>query len=61
MVMALFLKNILKIQQNSTELSIEHWFSICVHFDLDLGDITVVEGHDTPFRRGQQLRNLIKI
>ena len=32
-----------------------HGFSVCVHCDLDLGDMTLAQGHDTPLGYGQQL------
>ena len=37
---------IIQIQQG--ELWSGHWFWVCAHCDLDLGDITLGQGHDTP-------------
>ena len=37
-------------------------FWVCVHCDLDLGDMTLGQGHDTPLGHGQQLWwNIIQI
>ena len=43
---------ILKIQLDSQELWPEHGFG-CVHCDLDLGDMTLDQGHNTPSCHGQ--------
>ena len=51
--------NIIQIQLGSEELWPGHGFSVCVHCDLDLGDITLGQGHDTPLRHGQQLCEII--
>ena len=45
----------LEIGQGSTKLWPEHGFPVCVHCDLDLGDMTLGQGHDTPLGHGQQL------
>ena len=34
-------------------------FSICAQCDLDLEDMTLGQGHDTPFRYRQQLREIL--
>ena len=47
--------NDIKIQHISEELWPGHRFEVCVYCDLDLGDMTLGQGHDTPFGRGQQL------
>ena len=47
--------NIIQIQHGSEELWPRHRFGVCVHCDLDLGDITLAQGHDTPLGHGQQL------
>ena len=31
------------------------WILVCVHCHLENGDMTLVQGHDTPFGHGQQL------
>ena len=37
-----------QIQHGSEELLPGHTFWACVHCDLDLGDMTLGQGHDTP-------------
>ena len=32
---------------------------VCVHYDLDLGDLTFVQGHDTPLGHGRQLCEIL--
>ena len=32
---------------------------VCVHCDLDLGDMTLRQGHDTPLGHGQQLCEIL--
>ena len=34
-------------------------FWMCVHFDLDLGDMTLSQGHDTSLGHGQQLCEIL--
>ena len=34
-------------------------FPVCVHCDLDLGDMTLGQGHDTPLGYGQQLCEIL--
>ena len=34
-------------------------FWVCVHYDLDLGDMTLGQGHDTPLGHGQQLCEIL--
>ena len=52
---------IIQIQQNSEELWPGHGFSVCVHCDLDLGDMNLVEGHDTPLGHGTTIVWIIQI
>ena len=35
------------------------WFWVCVHCDLDTGDVTLGQGHDTPLGPGQQLFEIL--
>ena len=51
--------NIIKIQLGTEELCPEHRFSIYVHCDLNLGDMTLGQGHDTPLKNGQQLCEIL--
>ena len=46
---------LLQIQHGSMELWPERGFSVCMHSDLDLWDMTLVQGHDTPLGHAQQL------
>ena len=32
---------------------------LCVHFDLDLGGMTLGQGHETPLGNGQQLCEIL--
>ena len=45
--------NIIQIQLGSEELWPEQEFWLCVHCDLDLGDMTLVKIHDTHWGHGQ--------
>ena len=36
-----------------------HGIRVCVHFDLDLGGMTLGQGHDTPLGHGQQLCEIL--
>ena len=36
-----------------------HGFWICVHCDLDLGDMTLCQGHNTSLRYGQKLCKIL--
>ena len=47
--------NIFQIQLRNEELRPGHRFLVCVHYDLDHGDMTLGQGHDTPLDHGQQL------
>ena len=49
--------NIIQIQHDSKALWLEHGFGapVCMHCDLDLGNMTLIQGHDTPFVHGHQL------
>ena len=47
--------NIIQIQLGSEELWPGHGVLVWVHWDLDLGDMTLGQGHDTPLGHGQQL------
>ena len=51
--------NIIQIQLGSEELWPGHGFPVCVHCDLDLGDMTLGQGHDTPLGHGQQLCEIL--
>ena len=45
--------NIIQIQLGNEELWPGHGFSVCVHCDLDLGDMTLSQGYDTSFGHRQ--------
>ena len=45
--------NIIQIQHGSEELWPVHGFWVCGHCDLDLGDMTLGQGHDTSLGHGQ--------
>ena len=47
--------NIIKIQNGSKELWPRPGFWTCVHSKLEIENITLVKGQDTPFGHGQQL------
>ena len=47
------------IQHGSEEIWPKHGFSVCVYCDLDLGDMTLAQGHDTPLGHGQQLCEIL--
>ena len=51
--------NIIQIQLGSEELWPGHGFPVYVHCDLDLGDMTLGQGHDTPLGHGQQLCEIL--
>ena len=51
--------NIIEIQHGSEELWPGHGFSVNMHCDLDLGDMTLGQGHDTPLSHGQQLCEIL--
>ena len=51
--------NIIQIQHGSEELWTGHGFWVCVHCDLDLGDMTLCQDHDTPSGHGQQLCEIL--
>ena len=51
--------NIIKIQLGNEELWPGHGFSVYVHCDLDLGDMTLSQGHDTLLGHGHQLCEII--
>ena len=40
------------MQHGSEELWPGHGFSVCVHYDLDLGTMTFGQGHDTSLGNG---------
>ena len=44
-----------QVQLGCEELWPGHRFWVCVHCDLDLGDMTLGQGHATPLGHGQQL------
>ena len=47
--------NNIQIQNCSKELWPGHIFWLCVHSRFDLGEMTSIQGHDTPLGHGQQL------
>ena len=51
--------NIIQIKFRSEELWPGHGFWVCVHCGIDLGDLTLVQGHDTPLGHGQQLCEIL--
>ena len=53
--------NIIQIQHISEELWPGQGFWVCVHCDLDLGDMTLCQDHDTvtPLSNGQQLCEIL--
>ena len=53
------MSNIIQIQPGSEELQPVHGFLVCVHCDLDLGDMTLGQGHGTPLGHGQQLCEIL--
>ena len=53
--------NIIQIQLGSEELWPGHRYLVCVHCDLDLRDMTLGQGHDTPLGHGQQLCEILSI
>ena len=50
---------LIHIQHGSKELWLGHRFRVCVHCDLELRDMTVIWGHDTPFSHGQKLCEIL--
>ena len=51
--------NIIQIQLGSDELWPRPGFWVYVHYDLDVGYMTLGKGHDTPLSHGQQLCKLL--
>ena len=51
--------NIIQIKLGSEGLWPGHGFSVCVHCDLDLGDMTLDQGHGTPLGHWQQLCEIL--
>ena len=51
--------NIIQIQLCSEELWPGHGLPVYVHCDLELGDMTLGQGHDTPLGHGQQFCEII--
>ena len=49
----------MKIQHGSVELWPGHRFWVCVHYEIDLEDIALGQGHDTPLGHGQQLCEIL--
>ena len=49
----------MKIQLGSKEIWPGHEFWVCVHYDLDLGHMTLGKGHDTLLGHGQQLCEIL--
>ena len=50
---------IIQIQLDSEELLPRHGFWVCVHCDLDLGNMTLSKSHDTPLGHGKQLCEIL--
>ena len=53
--------NIILIQHGSKEPWPGHRFWLCVHFDLELGNMTLATNHDTPFGHGQPIWKILSI
>ena len=51
--------NIIQIQHGKEELWPGRRFWVCEHYKLDLWDITLGQGHDTPLGHGQQLCEML--
>ena len=51
--------NIIQIQLNSKKLWYRQRFYLRVHFDLDHGNLTLDQGHDTPLGRVQQVCEIL--
>ena len=51
--------NIIQIQYGSEELWPGHGFWVCAYCDLDIGGMTLGQGHDTPWGHGQQLCEIL--
>ena len=51
-------KNI-QIQLGSEELWPGHGFSVCLHCDLNLGDMNLDQGHSIPLGHGQDLCEIL--
>ena len=50
--------NIIPFQHKCRESWPGHWFYLCVHCYLDLGYMSIGQGHGTPLNHGQQLWNV---
>ena len=51
--------NIILIQLGSYELWPRHGFLVCVHCDLDIGEMTLGQDHDTSLGHGQQISEIL--
>ena len=51
--------NIIQTQHGSDELWPGHEFIVCMHCDLDIGVITLGQGHDIPLGHGQQFYEIL--
>ena len=49
----------IQIQHGSEELWPRHGFCVCVHCDLDLGDMTLGQGQDTPLGHGKHMCEIL--
>ena len=49
----------IQIKHDSEELWPGHEFSVYMHCDLDLGDMTLGQGHDTPLGHGTQMCEIL--
>ena len=51
--------NIISIQHGSKELWPGHRFWLCVHCDLELGNMALATNHDIPFGHGQHMWKIL--
>ena len=52
------MSNIIQIEHGREEM-VRIRFGVCVHCDLDLGDMTVSQGHSTPLDQEHQLCEIL--
>ena len=55
----LIVRNIIQIQPGSEESWPGHSFWVYMHYDLDLGNMPLHQGHDTPLDHGQPLCEIL--
>ena len=51
--------NIIWIQHGSKELWPGHQFWLCVHIDIELGNMILATNNDTPFGHGQHMWKIL--